>query len=234
MIKNLAPLEKKIKIKFKNKKLLHQALTHRSYLNEHSHGEAEHNERLEFLGDAVLELIITDYLYKKYQETEGILTIWRASLVNTVMLAKIAEEISLDKYLYLSEGEKLTSERTKLTILADTLEALIGSIYLDQGLEKTKKFIEEKIIKKLPRVLKLRLYEDPKSKLQEILQADHKMTPVYKVLKEEGPDHAKKFTLGVYLGEKKLAVGEGPNKQEASTQAAIGALKKCKKKIKKD
>jgi len=232
MINDLAPLEKKIKIKFKNKKLLHQALTHRSYLNEHFHEETGHNERLEFLGDAVLELVVTDYLYKEYQETEGILTAWRASLVNTVMLAKIAEELSLDKYLYLSEGERLSSERTKLTILADTLEALIGSIYLDQGLEKTKKFIKEKIIKKLPRVLKLRLYEDPKSKLQEILQANHKMTPSYKVLKEEGPDHAKRFTLGVYLGEKKLATGEGPNKQEASTQAAAEALKGFVKKLK--
>lgn len=233
MNKNLSPLEKKIKIKFKNKELLHRALTHRSYLNEASHQQLENNERLEFLGDAVLELIVTEYLYINYQETEGTLTSWRASLVNTIMLAKIAEEISLDKYLYLSEGEKMSSDKTKSTILADALEALIGAIYLDQGFDKTKKFIKERVIKKLPNVLKLRLYEDPKSRLQEILQANHKMTPLYKVLKEEGPDHAKKFTLGVYLGEKKLAIGTGLSKQEASSQAAAEALKKQSKKIKK-
>jgi ribonuclease III len=232
MNKNLSPLEKKIKIKFKDKNLLHQALTHRSYLNE-SDCQFENNERLEFLGDAVLELIVTENLYKKYQEAEGTLTCWRASLVNTSMLAKIAEEISLDRYLYLSEGEKMSSEKTKSTILADAFEALIGSVYLDQGFEKTKKFIETMVLKKLPRVLKLKLYEDPKSRLQEILQADHKMTPTYKVLKEEGPDHAKRFTLGVYLGEKKLAAGMGLSKQEASTQAAAEALKKYHKKIKK-
>jgi len=234
MIKEMSPLEKKIKIKFKNKELLKRALTHRSYLNEHSSFKIEHNERLEFLGDAVLELIITEYLYKKYQENEGVLTSWRASLVNTNMLAKIAEEISLDKYLFLSEGEKKSSSsRTKSTILADAFEALIGAIYLDAGMAKTKKFIEEKIIKKLPRVLKYRLYEDPKSRLQEIVQAEHKVTPGYLVLKEEGPDHDKKFTMGVFCGEKMLAQAQGVNKQEAGVRAAAEALKKYYKKIKK-
>jgi ribonuclease III len=229
MNKNLTLLEKKIKIKFKNKELLEQALTHRSYLNEHGQKQLTHNERLEFLGDAVLELIVTEYLYRKYQESEGVLTCWRASLVNTNMLANVAEEISLDKYLYLSEGEKLSLKRTKLTILADAFEALIGAIYLDRGLAEVKKFIEGFVIEKLPQVFKLRLYEDPKSRLQEILQAKHKMTPVYRLIKEEGPDHAKKFTLGVYLGDKKLAIGMGASKQEASEQAAAEALKKQRK-----
>lgn len=229
--KNLKNLEKKIKIEFKNKELLLQALTHRSYLNEQPEKNLVHNERLEFLGDAIIEFIITDYLYKNYSETEGVLTSWRASLVNTNMLFKIAREISLDKYIYLSRGES-TSVKTKTTILANTLEALIGAIYLDQGLNKVKEFLLERMVAKLPYVLKYKLYRDPKSRFQELIQSEIKITPSYKVLKEEGPDHAKKFTVGVFLNETMVAKGIGQSKQEASIKAAAAALKKYAKKFK--
>jgi len=229
MAKNLENLEKKLGLKFKNKNLLHQALIHRSYLNEHPEEKLPHNERLEFLGDAVLEFVITEYLYKNYSKPEGVLTSWRASLVNTAMLSKIAKEISLDRYLFLSRGELLSfSKKSKLSILADTLEALIGAIYLDQGMKETKKFIEKIIISKLLLILKYKLYQDPKSKFQELAQGDFKITPFYKVLKEEGPDHAKKFTVGVFLKENLIAKGKGGSKQEAEINAAQKALKKYK------
>jgi ribonuclease-3 len=233
MKKNLEKLEKKIKIKFKNSELLEQALTHRSYLNEHPGKNLTHNERLEFLGDAVIEFIITEYLYNNYSEAEGILTSWRASLVNTNMLFKIAKEISLDKYIYLSRGESLSfSKKTKVTILADALEALVGAIYLDQGTEKVKEFLTEIMVAKLPHVLKYKLYEDPKSRLQELTQSETKVTPNYRVLKEEGPDHAKNFTVGVFLADLLIARGIGKSKQEASLKAAAEALKKYSKKLK--
>lgn len=233
MAKNLDNLEKKIKIKFKNQELFLQSLTHRSYLNEHPEKKLIHNERLEFLGDAIIEFIITEYLYENYSEAEGTLTSWRASLVNTNMLFKIAKEISLDKYIYLSHGESLSfSQKTKVTILADAFEALVGAIYLDQGLSKTREFLIERIITKLPHVLKYKLYEDPKSKFQELLQSESKTTPTYKVLQEEGPDHAKKFTVGVFLNDSVIARGIGQSKQEASIKAAAEALKKYSKKLK--
>lgn len=226
-MKTLEKLEKKIKIKFKNKDLLKQALIHRSYLNEHPKEKLVHNERLEFLGDAVIEFIVTEHLYKKYLENEGVLTSWRASLVNTNTLFEVAKEISLDEYIFLSRGESLSFfTKTKITILADAFEALVGAIYLDQGMTKTKNFIKKIIIKKLDRILKYKLYEDPKSRLQEIAQAENKITPNYKVLKEDGPDHDKKFTIGVFLGDSLIAKGIGGSKQEGSTKAAEAALKK--------
>lgn len=225
----LKNLEKKLGFNFKNKNLLFEALIHRSYLNEHPELKLPHNERLEFLGDAIIEFIVTEYLHQNYSEPEGVLTSWRASLVNMNILSKIAKEISLDKYLYLSRGELISSsEKARMTILANALEALIGAIYLDQGMKKAKKFVKGKIISKLPLILKYRLYQDPKSRFQELSQADFKITPTYKVLKEEGPDHAKEFTVGAFLKEKLIAKGKGRSKQEAEIRAAKSALKKYK------
>ncbi|MFN3301700.1 MAG: ribonuclease III [Patescibacteria group bacterium] len=223
-------LEKKIKIKFKNPQLLRQALIHRSYLNEHPEEKLDHNERLEFLGDSIIEFVITEYLYKNFSQPEGVLTSWRASLVNTKMLAKIAKKLNLDKYLYLSKGELLySSEKAKTGILANAFEALVGAIYLDQGLEKTRKFIKEKLINQLKLILKYGLYKDAKSKFQELAQADFKITPTYKVLKETGPEHAKEFVVGLFLNEKKISQGRGKSKQEAEMKAARSALKKYNK-----
>jgi len=228
-MKNLENFEKKIKIRFKNKDLLQQALIHRSYLNEHPEIKLPHNERLEFLGDAIIEFVVTEYLYKNYSEPEGVLTSWRASLVNMKMLSQVAKNLNLDKYLYLSKGEYLSSsEKAKINILANAFEALVGAIYLDQGLKKTKEFIKEKILNRLSFIFKYKLYEDAKSKFQELTQADFKITPSYKVIRETGPEHAKEFTIGVFLKEKLIALGKGRSKQEAEIKAAQKALKKYK------
>lgn len=228
-MKDLKNLEKIIKIKFKNQNLLKQALTHRSYLNEHQ-GDKKivnigHNERLEFLGDAVLELIVTEYLYKKYNNPEGELTNWRASLVNSRMLSQISKEIRLDDFLYLSKGEaKDKNSKARNYILANTLEALIGAIYLDKGVKKAKQFIEKNILIKLKEIIEKQLYFDPKSRFQELTQEKFGITPIYKVIKESGPDHRKHFIIGVFLGEKLIAEGEGYSKQEAQMTAAERAL----------
>ncbi|MCX7778648.1 MAG: ribonuclease III [Patescibacteria group bacterium] len=230
MTKDLEKLEKRLKIKFKNRDLLQQALIHRSYLNEHPEVKISHNERLEFLGDAIIEFIVTEFLYKNYQASEGTLTSWRASLVNMKILAQVAKKINLDKYLYLSRGEFFSSsDKAKMTILADAFEALIGAIYLDQGLKKTKEFIKKTIIARLNFILKHKLYEDAKSKFQELIQAKLKITPTYQVIQEKGPDHAKEFVVGLFLREKIIAQGRGRSKQEAEIEAAQKALKKYKK-----
>jgi ribonuclease-3 len=223
-MKDLKKLEERIGVKFKNLNLLRQALVHKSYLNEHPEEKISDNERLEFLGDAIIEYIVTDYLYRNYQEPEGTLTAWRASLVNTKILSQIAKKFNLDKYLYLSKG--LSLEKSKTKVLAGAFEALIGAIYLDQGLNKAKVFIEKEIIPQLSKILKYKLYKDAKSKFQEFAQEKFKITPSYKVLKEEGPDHAKKFTVGLYLGQSLISKGKGKNKQEAEMEAAKKALKK--------
>jgi ribonuclease III len=223
---DLSLLEGRIGIVFKNKDLLQQALVHRSYLNEHSDFYLNHNERLEFLGDAVLELIVTEFLYNKYpKEQEGELTNWRASLVNAKMLAVIAEELSIEENLLLSRGEaKDKNSKARQFILADAVEAVIGAIFLDQGLEKAAKFITEKIISKLDYILKNELYFDPKSKFQEMAQEKFGITPHYRVLKEEGPDHAKIFDIGLYIAEELVAMGHGSSKQEAEVEAAKNGL----------
>lgn len=224
-MRDFSKLENKIKVKFKNKNLLTQALVHRSYLNEHPNFSLEHNERLEFLGDAVLELIVTEYLYKNYKNQEGELTNWRASLVNAKTLSQLAKELGLGQYLYLSKGETRDKGKAREYILADTFEALIGSIFLDQGLEKTRRFISEKLISKLPYILKHKLYIDPKTRFQELAQDKLKITPTYKVVEETGPDHVKHFKIGVFLKEDLIATGEGMSKQEAQVKAAENALK---------
>ena len=225
-MKDFSKLEKKLGLKFKNIDLLRQSMVHRSYINEHPHFALSHNERLEFLGDAVLELVVTDYLYRHYKNPEGELTNWRASLVNGKMLSSLAREIGIEPYLYLSKGEshdKNTKARQYIT--ANAFEALIGAIYLDCGLAKTREFIEKKVIVKLPDILKNKLYLDSKSEFQEMAQEKVGITPNYRVLRESGPDHAKHFKVGVYLDKELVAVGEGTSKQEAQMFAAQNALK---------
>ncbi|MFC1663167.1 ribonuclease III [Patescibacteria group bacterium] len=225
MLKNITALEKNLGVKFKDQRYLHNALIHRSYLNEHPRFEISHNERLEFLGDAVLELVVTEHLYKKYTNPEGELTNWRASLVNAKMLADIAIELKVNDHLYLSKGEaKDTSVKARNNILANAVEAIIGAVYLDKGYNEAKKVITKHILVKLPEILKKHLYQDPKSKLQEISQEKLSITPSYKVLKEEGPDHNRRFVVGVFFDKIKVAVGEGSSKQEAQVAAAQAAI----------
>jgi len=225
--KDFEKLEKNLKIKFKSKKLLEQAFVHRSYLNENPGCKLEQNERLEFLGDAVMELVVTSYLFKKYPKNpEGDLTSWRAALVNSKMLSEVAFRLGFNDYLILSKGESQDNGRARQFILANTLEAIIGAIYLDKGYNKAENFIEENIICELKRVLEEKLYVDPKSYFQEQAQGKMGVTPNYKVRSEEGPDHCKKFVVGVYLGDSLIAEGDGPSKQAAQEDAARKALKK--------
>lgn len=219
-------LEEKIGTKFKNKDLLLQALTHRSYLNENPKWHLDHNERLEFLGDAVLELVVTEHLYANYPNPEGELTNWRAALVNAVILSEISKAFDLNSYILLSRGEAKDTGRARQYILANAMEAVIGAIHLDQGYEEATKFIDRFILSELPRVLEKRLYRDAKSLFQEQAQEKVGITPSYEVLKEWGPDHARNFSVGVYLGKELVAEGEGPSKQEAQQKAAEEALKK--------
>lgn len=223
---NLSSLEKKIKIKFNNQDLLQQAFVHRSYLNENPDFHLKDNERLEFLGDAVLEMVVTEYLYKSYPNSEGELTNWRAALVNAKMLAKIADQIELNNYLLLSKGETKDTGRARQYIMANAFEALIGVIYLDQGYEKSYQFIEREILKELSEIIKQKLYRDPKSKFQEKAQDKVGITPSYEVIKEWGLDHAKNFVIGAYLDKELIAEGQGVSKQEAQEKAAQAALKK--------
>ena len=226
-MENLKKLEKVLDITFKNPDFLKQAIVHRSYINEHPNFKLGHNERLEFLGDAVLEIIVTEYLYHKYPEkAEGELTNWRASLVNSKMLGRIANEISLENYIYLSKGESNDSNsKARQYILANAIESIIGAIYLDQGIEAAKKFIKATILSKLEHILSNELYLDPKSKFQEKAQEMSGITPHYSVLEESGPDHDKLFKVGLYLNEELVSQGEGSSKQEAQMQAAIEGLK---------
>lgn len=227
-MKEISGLEKVVGLKFKNKDLLKQAVVHRSYLNEHPGFGLSHNERLEFLGDAVLEIIVTEYLFNSFPETpEGDLTNWRASLVNAKMLTYIAGQLSLEKYIYLSRGEsKDKNSKARQYILANAVEALIGAIYLDQGIRAAKKFVKEKILSQLDNILSNKLYLDPKSRFQEKAQEEYRITPHYKVLGESGPDHAKVFEVGLYLGDDLVARGKGLSKQEAQVEAAAKGLKK--------
>lgn len=226
MAKNLNKLETNLGIIFKDKNLFQQAFVHRSYLNEHPKCGLEHNERLEFLGDAVLELAVTNHLYKNYSNSEGELTIWRAALVNSKMLAKIATGLGFNDYLLLSKGETQDTGRARQFILANTFESLVGAIYLDQGFEKAGKFIEKNLIAELPDILEKKLYYDPKSRFQEGAQDKMGITPTYEVLAESGPDHAKQFIVGVFLGEQMIAKGKGPSKQAAQEKAAEAGIKK--------
>ncbi len=228
IVKNFDKLEKGLNQKFKNKSLLQQAFVHRSYLNEHPKCGLDHNERLEFLGDAVLELAVTKYLYENYSNPEGELTTWRAALVNSKMLAETATRLEFNDCLLLSRGETKDVGRARQFILANTLEALVGAIYLDRGFEKAREFVEKHLIRELPAILEKKSYRDPKSRFQEEAQEKAGVTPTYEVLGESGPDHNKQFIVGVFLGEKLIAKGEGPSKQVAQEKAAEAGLKKKK------
>ena len=222
--------EKQIDVRFKNKELLKQAFTHRSYLNENPESGLQHNERLEFLGDAVLELIVTEHLYKSYPDKpEGELTTWRAALVNARMLAIVAKDLKLGDYLLLSHGEARETGKARDYILANATEALLGALYLDQGLKTCKIIIEQYVLSKLPQVLEEKLFEDAKSRFQELAQEKTGITPSYQVLKEWGPDHEKNFQVGVTLGKDLIAKGQGMSKQEAEQDAAKAALIKQEK-----
>lgn len=211
---------------FENPELILTAFTHRSYMNEHKKSAREHNERLEFLGDAVLELVVTEYLFNSYSEPEGILTNWRSALVRTESISAAAGRLGYADMLRLSRGEKQGSERARQQILANTFEAVIGAVYLDKGYEASKDIITKHILSTFEEILETGSWRDPKSRLQEVAQSIDSMTPVYKVLAEEGPDHDKIFTLGVYVGQKLLGKGSGSSKQNAQQKAAEAALKK--------
>ena len=213
-------------LEFENIETLVTALTHRSYVNEHKKSAREHNERLEFLGDAVLELAVTEYLYKNYAEPEGILTSWRAALVRTESIGAAGEQIGYGPLIRMSKGEKNGTERAHLQILANAFEAVTGAIYLEHGFEAAREFIDRYIIVKLDDILKEGSWRDPKSHLQEVSQREDGFTPIYKVLSEEGPDHDKVFTLGVFVGENLMGKGSGPSKQIAQQEAARAALLK--------
>jgi ribonuclease-3 len=224
-MKDFSVLEKKLDLKFKNKDFLIQAFTHRSYLNENPDFYLSHNERLEFLGDAVLELVVTEYLYQKYPEkSEGELTNWRAALVNAKMLSNLAQELDFNDFLLLSRGEEKEMGKARQYILANAFEAFIGAIYLDQGYKPCQEFIKKYLLKKLPEIIEKGLFKDVKSRFQEEAQERVKITPSYKVLDEWGPDHAKHFIVGVFLGNELIAKGEGSSKQEAEEEAAQNAL----------
>ena len=224
-MKYFSELEEKIGINFKNKDLLIQALCHRSYINENPRFYLGHNERLEFLGDAVLELIITESLYYLYPDkSEGELTSWRAALVNTKILSEVSKELGLNDFILLSKGEAKEAGKTKQSIMANTFEALIGTIYLDGGYDLCKKFIENHLMSRLSDIIKLGLFKDAKSHFQEESQSRELVTPTYKVLEEWGPDHKKKFKVGVFLGNNLVAEGEGFSKQEGEEEAAKKAL----------
>ncbi len=214
----------KLGFEYNNIDLLITAWTHRSYVNEHKKSVSEHNERLEFLGDAVLELVVTDFLFKNYAEPEGILTSWRAALVRTESIGEAGVKLGYEPLIRMSRGEKHGSERARQQILANAFEATIGSIYLDQGYDTASEFIHKHIISKLPSILDEGSWRDPKSHLQEISQKIDGATPVYKVISEEGPDHEKVFTLGAYVGDKLMGQGIGPSKQYAQQQAAKAAI----------
>jgi len=219
-------LEKKIGIEFKNQSLLKQALTHRSYINENPERRGHHNERLEFLGDAVLELIITEYLYhKNSKSTEGEMTGLRAALVNANMLYEVAKEIEIGDYLLLSKGEAKDTGRARQYILANALEALIGAIYLDRGYEAVVSFLKKNIFPKLKEVIENKLWIDAKSLFQEKAQEVLGITPNYKIISESGPDHNKRFVVGVYLNGRLTAEAQGDSKQSAEESAARKALK---------
>lgn len=222
--------KEKLGYDFDNIDLLVTALTHRSYLNEHKKSATEHNERLEFLGDAVLELVTTDFLFSNYDKPEGILTAWRSALVRTESIGAAGERLGYEKLIRMSRGEKHGSARARQQILANAFEATTGAIYLDKGYDAAKKYITDNILSTLPQILEEESWRDPKSYLQEISQAKDGLTPIYKVIKEDGPDHDKIFTLGVFVGDKKMGEGEGPSKQIAQQEAAREAIRKYKNK----
>lgn len=219
--------EKASRVSFKNKDLLRQAFTHRSYINEHRRLKLEHNERLEFLGDAVLELVVTEYLYQKYQDrTEGELTAYRSALVNAITLADVAKELGMEHYLLLSRGEAKDKGRARQYILANTFEAVVGAIFLDGGYGSAQDFIARNLFHLTDKVVREKLWLDAKSHFQERAQDKYGVTPHYRTMQEIGPDHDKYFTVAVFLGDTMVAEGEGRSKQDAEQSAARNGLEK--------
>lgn len=222
---SIAALEKILGVTFANKTLLLSAITHRSYLNEHREATWEHNERLEFLGDAVLELVVTDFLFAKYPEKpEGELTAIRAALVNTNSLAAASELMNVNQFLLMSKGEAKDEGRARQYILANVFEACIGAIYLDQGYDEAKAFIADRLFRNTDTIVEKRLWQDSKSRFQELAQEHASITPTYETVSQEGPDHDRVFTVGIFLRHEKVAEGKGRSKQEAEQQAAQAAL----------
>lgn len=227
MMPDLNEFASKIKVDFNDISLLKRACTHRSYLNENKGAGLEHNERLEFLGDAVLELVVTSFLFKKFPDRdEGDLTSYRSALVNTNSLSKVALHIGVDEYLLLSKGESKDTGRARSIIHADTIEAIIGAVYIDKGYEEAEKFISANLFEviDIDDIVKNKLWLDPKSRFQEKAQEMTGQTPSYRTVKEVGPDHNKLFTLGVFIGDVQIALGTGMSKQEAEQKAAEKAL----------
>jgi len=222
---DLEALEKILSVTFNDKQLLLSAITHRSYLNEHREAEHDHNERLEFLGDAVLELVATDFLFKKYPtKPEGELTAIRAALVNTVSLSASSEKLKVNQFLLMSKGEAKDEGRARQYILANVFEAFIGAIYLDQGYDKAQTFIASQLFPKTEEIVRKRLWQDAKSRFQELAQEHHSVTPTYELLNQSGPDHDRIFKIGVYLRKELIAEGKGQSKQEAEQEAAQNAI----------
>jgi len=225
MSTDFSPFEARIGVRFRDRALLEQAFIHRSYLNENPNITLGHNERLEFLGDAVLELAVTDYLYRSYpKEDEGTLTAYRSALVNAVTIGTVAQELGMNEHLLLSRGEAKDEGRARQVILANTYEAVVGALYLDQGYACARDFITAHLIPRMDGILAENLWLDAKSFFQEKAQEKEGVTPSYNVLAESGPDHNKKFTVGVYIGSKQVAQGNGHSKQEAEQDAARKAL----------
>jgi len=227
MSKEFKDIQKIIGVEFKNQLLLKEALTHRSFLNENENWPVFHNERMEFLGDAVLELVVTKFLFEKFpDDDEGKLTSVRSALVDHNMLSNVAETIKLDDFIYLSKGEAKADKRSREAIISNAVEAIIGAIYLGQGYEEAKGFIKQFILSQLDKIMEAELYRDSKSLLQELVQEKMNKTPHYEVIKETGPDHRKKFTVGVYFGEELIIEGDGDSKQDAERASAENALDK--------
>lgn len=216
----------KLGLEFKNIDLLITALTHRSYVNEHRLVAPEHNERLEFLGDAILELVTSDYLYRKYNESEGVMTALRSALVKTESIGAAGRELGYEPLVRLSHGERKGTERAHEVILADCFEAVIGAIYIDHGYEVAKRFIAKHILSKLPRIIEEGAWRDPKSYVQELTQKTYGTIPSYRTLRAEGPDHDRSFAVAMYINGELFAKGSGHSKQEAQTEAAKKAVKK--------
>tara|TARA_B100000686_G_C16640689_1_gene889933 strand:- start:368 stop:1060 length:693 start_codon:yes stop_codon:yes gene_type:complete len=218
-------LESVIGISFSNKTLLTRALTHRSYLNEREGQGLRNNERLEFLGDAVLELVTTEFLFSRFpEEKEGTLTAYRAALVNTETLSSVAASLQMDDYLQMSKGERMDTEKGRMHILANTFEAVVGAIHLDQGYGVARDFIARNLFHLIDEIIEKGLFRDPKSYFQEKAQEVEKVTPHYEMVSEQGPDHDKTFTMAVFVGDQKVAEGTGISKQKAETEAARNAL----------
>ncbi len=224
-MRHFQEFEETIGIHFQNPELLKQAFVHRSYLNEHADFPLAHNERLEFLGDAVLELVVTEYLYQTFPNPEGELTNWRASLVNAKTLSEIALGLGMNDFMYLSRGEQRDAQsKARQIILANAIEAVVGAIYLDQGYKGAEKFISDHVLTRLKYIMDNDLARDAKSRFQESAQEKLGITPTYKVMSQVGPDHNKKFVVAVYIGEEKVAEGDGTSKQEAQMAAAAAGL----------